>query len=117
MAGRNGFASTDRPAADQAIQQTAARQESTPLAERQIVGPISIKDVSPVEGRWSIVEPIIAEGVPGISGGLIGFIQDVAECMAQDIVGAERQSIAVSLLQINLKSMVAVVAVRILVGQ
>src|SRR5262245_53735089 len=106
IAGRNGLASTDGPAAHQSIQQAAARQEFTPLAERQVVGPIGIKDMPPIEGRWSIVEPVIAEGVPGVSRGLISFVQDVAERMAPDIVGGERQSIAVSLLQINLKSMI-----------
>src|SRR5262245_52263302 len=73
--------------------------------------------MTPVEGRWPIVEPRVAERVPGVAGGLIGFVQNVAQRMAPGIVGAEQQTTAVLLLQINLQGVVVVVAIRILISQ
>src|SRR5262249_4175939 len=113
IAGGDGLAPAERPAADDAIQESVARQEPASLAERQIVSPIGVEDVPPVKRRWSIVEPGVAEGVPGVPGGLIGFVLDIAQRMTPGVVGAEQQALTVSLLQVNLQRVVVVVAVRI----
>src|SRR5207244_3406945 len=86
-----------------------------PLTERQFVSPIGIEDMPAVERRRSIVETGIAVGEPLVRSVLSSTVQQVAERVRPDIVGAERQSRPVLLLEINLERVVVVVAVRILV--
>ena len=75
MAGGDGLASADRPAADDAIQHGVVGQEPPPFTKRQIISPVGIEDMTAVERRRPIVEPRIADGVPRYTRGLIGFVQ------------------------------------------
>src|SRR5262249_50856136 len=114
VAGGDGLPSAKRPAANHAIQYVAVRQESSAFTERQIVSPIGVENMPPVEGRRPIIETRVAGGEPLVSSGLISLVQQVAERVTPDIVGAEVQAIIEPLLDVKLQPIVVVVAIRIL---